>query len=715
MSSLCPSHPDPNNARELDATAQALLDHLGLPLVYPLCGEEAVTGAPTEEVEPSFIGEGVFELPNVTIHDSTVNDDLISSKFFVNQQQQPPPPIIGSISLLELHDNSISELLLTATTMSAPTIAMMELWLRFFAVFLSPLCIAWMIHQEITAATTRKKDATKPAGGVGDKTICVYIVGLASSAVLFTDTLYVYEYGRWFGLSLFVLSSIMAIRCSGSMDEEKIKEKKSKGGKNVLPLRRKSLFQFAISMFIVTTTVVFLRSDGGHAMEAALRRFLSLTSSMNSSTYAEEHATTTTYNPLEHLPHPGIDLPTIDPGLYYSSSNPFISAIVSHWPRKSYTYNVENGATPYLVNGDQRTGIPFLVNKIEEQEYVRVWTRNRFDGEYLALDIAFPINEQGNFVHDLDKPVYLVLHGLNGGSHEEYVKDLVKRRISEGSTVVVLIARGMMDTEMVGWNVFHGARTGDIDIAARAMRRGLKSLAEANQRPQRQILAGVGYSMGAIIISNYVARSGTHCALDAAMAVSGGLDMRQQLNFKRSMRLWQPMLTFGLREDILIGKYARYYKKRLTEKQFLSLLRVTSISALDVEAIVSYNSFDSLLHYYSEMSAMGDRDPEFELLGSSVIDSGNSSSWGRIADVSVPFAVLQSLDDPLVGWRTVGTNNPQSLADSGTGNVMLVLTSGGGHVGWPLGYNPKKHKWKWMNDAARDFVNAVDLARGVTK
>jgi predicted alpha/beta-fold hydrolase len=46
----------------------------------------------------------------------------------------------------------------------------------------------------------------------------------------------------------------------------------------------------------------------------------------------------------------------------------------------------------------------------------------------------------------------------------------------------------------------------------------------------------------------------------------------------------------------------------------------------------------------------------------------------------MPFAVLQALDDPLVGWRTVGTNDPQGLADSGSGNVMLLLTKAGGHV-----------------------------------
>mmetsp|Transcript_39238 Transcript_39238/g.66894 ORF Transcript_39238/g.66894 Transcript_39238/m.66894 type:complete len:117 (+) Transcript_39238:112-462(+) len=113
------------------------------------------------------------------------------------------------------------------------------------------------------------------------------------------------------------------------------------------------------------------------------------------------------------------------------------------------------------------------------------------------------------------------------------------------------------------------------------------------------------------------------------------------------------------------------------------------------------------------MSAMGDRPPEFNLLGGGDENNSdnNTDDWGRIANVSVPFAVLQALDDPLVGWRTIGTNDPQGLVDSGKGNVMLVLTKAGGHVGWPLGNNPKKDGWKWMSDAARDFALAVDAAR----
>ena len=215
-------------------------------------------------------------------------------------------------------------------------------------------------------------------------------------------------------------------------------------------------------------------------------------------------------------------------------------------------------------------------------------------------------------------------------------------------------------------------------------------------------------------VSNYVARSGEHCALDAAIAISGGLDMRQMLNFRRSMRLWQPMLTFGLREDILLGKFARHIKRRLSAEQFLALLRTTHISALDDQAIVTYNGFEDLVHYYSEMSAMGDREAEFGLFddgGAAAPVGDGRRDWGRIANVSVPFAAVHALDDPLTAWRTVGTADPQSLADSGSGNVIVVLTESGGHVGWPLGNNPAENQWLWMSNLAGSFAKAVDTAR----
>lgn len=601
------------SSRRLESSAQELLDHLGLPLKHPLCGEKETSHQ--VHLELSTIGNGVFEIPlvnplsNTTVEHHSYHD--VDGAPILTQERIPPPEI-GTISLLELHDGSRYELLLTATTMAAPTLAMAELWLRLFSFFLAPLCLAWSIHREVRSLSEnvdKKKEPTASRGKMmrnnnhylnsdENKKIAIHVMGLASSAVLFTDSLYVYEFGRNLGFSLFVLSTILAIRACMSFENASPGNRCANSGMSIG--KKVAFFRGAIFALVFTATTVFLRSEGGHFNEETINKIKSNNPFKISSVGATKdevvypvNVNGSFYNPLTSIVDPGIDIPTIEEGLYFSSSSNLASSIVSHWPESSRTYTVGSGATPYLVNGDQRTGIPFLIHKIEEQEYVRAWVTNPYDGEILALDIAFPysrledvevgeLKEKPKYVHDSDKPVYLILHGLNGGSHEEYVKDFVKRRRSEGSTVVVLIARGMMDTYITnGWNVFHGARTGDVDIAARALKRGLDSLAKAKQKPQRQILGGVGYSMGAIILSNYVARSGKNCALDTAVAVSGGLDMRQQLNFRRSMRLWQPMLTFGLREDILIGKYARHYKHRLTSDQFLKMLRVTSISVSD--------------------------------------------------------------------------------------------------------------------------------------
>ena len=83
--------------------------------------------------------------------------------------------------------------------------------------------------------------------------------------------------------------------------------------------------------------------------------------------------------------------------------------------------------------------------------------------------------------------------------------------------------------------------------------------------------------MGAIIVANYAARYGQQCALDAAVSVSGGLNMREQLTFYRSMRLWQPMLAQSLREVVLTG-FRQRYEKRLSDYDFREFQTASHVS-----------------------------------------------------------------------------------------------------------------------------------------
>jgi predicted alpha/beta-fold hydrolase len=112
--------------------------------------------------------------------------------------------------------------------------------------------------------------------------------------------------------------------------------------------------------------------------------------------------------------------------------------------------------------------------------------------------------------------------------------------------------------------------------------------------------------MGAIILGNLVARAGSDCAFDAAIAISGGLDMRQQINFYRAQRLWQPMLTTELRDTFVLGKWGERVRYRLTKGQMKQLMRATHITEIDETAVVAYNGFRDIVHYYSEMSVLGD-------------------------------------------------------------------------------------------------------------
>lgn len=137
----------------------------------------------------------------------------------------------------------------------------------------------------------------------------------------------------------------------------------------------------------------------------------------------------------------GLDIPKAKAGFYYNSNNSKIQSIVQNWDSERREY--DSIATPYLVTGDAKTGIPFLVNKIPDFEYdARVWVNSEVDEEANALDIFFPENG----IHRQDMPVYLILHGLNGGSDEDYIRDFIYRRRQAGSTCIVMIARGLMGT-----------------------------------------------------------------------------------------------------------------------------------------------------------------------------------------------------------------------------------------------------------------------------
>ena len=378
-------------------------------------------------------------------------------------------------------------------------------------------------------------------------------------------------------------------------------------------------------------------------------------------------------------------------GIYYDKTNSLVrTAVEQFWSPQYYTYSTS--ATRWMLTGDARTGLPFFFNKVPSVDWKRVFLQVSEGDEVLALDIAFPLNG-----YNSSNPVYLILHGMNGGSDESYCRDLALRRTKAGSTVVVMVSRGLMELPLAGMNIFRADRLSDAHETALAVRRAMD---------HSQMLAGVGYSMGAIVLNNYVATYGTNCALSAAFSISGALECRFEMNFQRPQRLWQPIIVDYSRQRHL-NKWGDRLRERLGRDKLIGMMRSTNVVELDKYVAVEHYRprYQNLTQYYESMGALGDILMEH-------LESPNASSVssGRIFNVSIPLCVMHAFDDPIATWKGVAANygfmHPSNMAHSGAGNIVLLLTARGGHVGWPTGWF-SQNNWKFMSDAAATFVEAI--------
>ena len=291
-------------------------------------------------------------------------------------------PPMGPLVNHDYHE-SLLDTVVTVWKQATPTTwAMGELWLRLFAGLLAPLGIAVLMAHAMDNSTKISPQRRRWSA-------VVVVLTVASSVVLSTDTLYVFEFGPEYGLAMLGLSSVLAAwNCY-----------------------RRSLTRAWFFLFALWGLTIYLSWDsktGGWLFG-------------------------------------GEDMPrSVQEGLYYSPDNELVKKLVEEWPEDDRTYSFENGATPWMPTGDSRTGLPFLMNFWPDLELTKGWIPT-VDGEAIRLEFCFP--KEG---HDPSKPLFLVLHGLNGGDQEQLVKDFGHRVAAEGMTMVIMVARGLMETPVKG-------------------------------------------------------------------------------------------------------------------------------------------------------------------------------------------------------------------------------------------------------------------------
>ncbi|KAI9695455.1 MAG: hypothetical protein M1820_008640 [Bogoriella megaspora] len=274
-----------------------------------------------------------------------------------------------------------------------------------------------------------------------------------------------------------------------------------------------------------------------------------------------------------------------------------------------------------------------------------------------------------NIGSDDDRPMLVTLHGLSGGSYEIYLRHVLAPLVGSGENggweACVVNSRGCAMSEITS-NVLYNARaTWDIRQTVKWLRRKF---------PNRKLF-GIGYSLGANILTNYLGEEGDQCLLAAAVVVSNPWDL--EISSKALQRTWLGMNVYM--------KVMGTNMKALAERHVDHLARNTRIDMDRVRKCKYLYEFDREVQgptwgYPTENAYYRD-----------------AQSSDAVLAVKIPLFGIHARDDPIAVDEAIPYNeikvNP---------NVVLCTTNLGGHLSWF-----QTNGERWFAKPAVNFLNKM--------
>ena len=238
-----------------------------------------------------------------------------------------------------------------------------------------------------------------------------------------------------------------------------------------------------------------------------------------------------------------------------------------------------------------------------------------------------------------DAPVFIMLHGINGGSHEGPTKWAVATGAVRGWRCVALNLRGCKGVPLSSAKVYCAASAEDVRAAVDAARR---------RYPSAPILLA-GYSLGTYVIGTYLAEENSHGRdpVAGAVLVSCPLDPHSShagLNRDAGL-VYNGAITAELR---------RYYRKHVDVVGHVGGAGFSAklIRDFERELIVATHGFDSVEEYYHYFAPQR-----------------------IIPSIRTPTLYVVAKDDPFLG-----ETEQCEAAIRGSSHVALAHVRKGGHV-----------------------------------
>ncbi|KAJ8520423.1 hypothetical protein ONZ45_g2789 [Pleurotus djamor] len=347
----------------------------------------------------------------------------------------------------------------------------------------------------------------------------------------------------------------------------------------------------------------------------------------------------------------------------------------------------------WLFNGHLQTIYCVLgdFTKTDKVLYERKYLRLQ-DGGTLGLDFT-PADPT---VTPKDAPIVVVMHGLTGGSYESYVRCILRPAcmpVAEGGLgyrAVVVNFRGCAGVPITSQQLYSAGHTDDIRTA----------LAYIAQRYPQAPLLGLGFSLGANVLTRYIAEEGEQSRLSAMCALACPWDLARNNDVLNSTFVGKQVYAKGMGTNLLnlLKKHVIALSKDPDHRVAKALVNALELKSPTME------EFDNTF-----TRVAGGSPPTFPFETAADYYQW-ASSHKVLGDVKIPFLAINAADDPVV------QDVPMEGGDSGY--VVMALTPSGGHLGWfetDQGLNVKR----WVTKPVLEWLSLVgkgislgDMPRG---
>ncbi|KAJ2637411.1 hypothetical protein GGF40_002379 [Coemansia sp. RSA 1286] len=288
------------------------------------------------------------------------------------------------------------------------------------------------------------------------------------------------------------------------------------------------------------------------------------------------------------------------------------------------------------------------------------------DGGKAAVDWALPRRDANPH-----SPLIILIPGIAGCSFDYYSRSFIKcfqQQQAYGHQVVVLHSRGVNGVELTTPIAFHGGMTEDLREFVQHI---------ARTRPSAP-LVGVGFSLGANILTKYVGEEGDQCRFVAAASVCNPFDIDVTVNSMCEPSLKNRYLYAAALTKSLVQVF--------TDNEQVIMAGDVQLDRKAIAASRNINEFNE--EYTAKIFGFG-----------SARDLNTSGSCVRyLSKIKTPMLFINALDDPMCYRHTI----PFAEIEANP-YLVLACTRYGGHLAYfeGAGLSP------WLPKQISQFIQGM--------